>query len=238
MTRTHDRDDPGALTLGAVDRDEALTEAIARLCGPTRAELLRGVALGGAALLATLVLPASRASAAVTDVDILNFGLRFERLQATFYTQADEMGTIRRMSAEKRRWAETLGAHERAHVKIIATVLGPKAGPSPSFDFGNATETDAAFTRTAVAMEDLTVALLTGVTPRLRDRRITAALFGLLTVEARHAAWARHIVGTMPAPAAFDRPRTLHSVRGAVTRTHFVVGAPKMEAHGAPRFTG
>ena len=58
------------------------------------------------------------------------------------------------------------------------------------------TRRDAAFTQTAVAMEDLTVALLAGVTPQVQDSGLDAALFGLLTVEARHAAWARHIVGS------------------------------------------
>ena len=140
---------------------------------------------------------------------ILNFGLRFERLQATFYTQADELGTIATMADAKRQWARTLGAHERAHVRIIKQVLGSKAGPRPSFDFGEANATDAAFTRTAVAMEDLTVALLTGIVPAVQDRGLTAALLGLLTVEARHAAWARNIVGAAPVPAAFDQPKSL-----------------------------
>jgi hypothetical protein len=174
----------------------------------------------------------------MTDVDILNFGLLFERLQATFYTQADEMGTIASMSAAKQRWAETLGAHERAHVRIIKKVLGPDAGPRPAFDFGAANETDAAFTKTAVAMEDLTVALLTGVTPRVQDRGLTAALMGLLTVEARHAAWARHIVHETPAPQAFDEPRTLESVRGTIARTRFVVARAQTGSHSAPGFTG
>jgi Ferritin-like domain len=226
------------LTLADVDRDEVLTEAIAQLCGSTRAGFLRTAALGGAAMLAALAAP-GEAAAKVTDLEILNFGLRFERLQATFYTQAEQLGTIRKMSEAKQRWAETLGAHERAHVKILLSVLGKKAGPKPFFDFGAANETDAAFTRTAVAMEDLTVALLTGVTPQLQDRRLTAALMGLLTVEARHAAWARRIVRTTPAPAAFDGPRTLDSVRGAVARTHFIVSKPKMTAKKRPpRFTG
>jgi len=173
-------------TLGSVDRDGALTEAVADLCGSTRAEFLRKSALGGAAMLAALAAPAEAAT--LSDVDILNFGLRFERLQATFYTQADEMGTIGAMAAAKRTWAETLGAHERAHVRIIKKILGRKAGKRPFFDFHGVTETDDGFTRTAVAMEDLTVALLAGVTPRMHDRRLTAALFGLLTTEARHAA--------------------------------------------------
>ncbi len=123
--------------------------------------------LGGAAMLAALAAPAV-AEAKVSDVLILNFGLRFERLQATFYTEADELGTIGRMSNVKRVWGETLGAHERAHVRIFKQALGRKAGARPTFDFGDATETDAAFTRTAVAMEDLTVALLTGVAPLVR----------------------------------------------------------------------
>jgi hypothetical protein len=225
------------LTLRDIDRDEALTEAIADLCGSTRAGFLRTAALGGAAMLGALAAPLP-ASARVTDLEILNFGLLFERLQATFYTQAEELGTIAKMSAAKQRWAETLGAHERAHVRIIKKVLGPRAGPRPAFDFGAANETGAAFTKTAVAMEDLTVALLTGVTPQVQNRGLTAALMGLLTVEARHAAWARNIIGTSPAPDAFDKPRTLHSVRGAVAQTRFVASRPKTRSHRRPGYTG
>ena len=224
------------LTLATLDRDEALTSAIAELCGTTRAGFLRSTALGGTAMLAALAAPATAAQ--LSDVDILRFGLRFERLQATFYTQAEELGTIGKMSNAKQEWARTLGAHERAHVKVIKQVLGSKVEGSPRFDFGNANETDAAFTRTAVAMEDLTVALLGGVTPRIQNRGLTAALFGLLTVEARHAAWARHIVRTTPVPQAFDEPRSDASVSRAIAKTRFIVAAPKTSAWGNPRYTG
>jgi hypothetical protein len=225
------------LTLASVDRDEALLEAVAELYGTTRAGFLRTAALGSAAMLSALAAP-STAGASPTDVAILNFGLRFERLQATFYTQAQELGTIGSMARAKRTWAETLGAHERAHVRILKQVLGPKAGPRPAFDFGEANTTDAAFTRTAVAMEDLTVALLTGIVPQVHDRRLTAALLGLLTVEARHASWARHIVGATPAPAAFDSPKTLEQVGGVLARTRFIAQRPKMSARRRPRYTG
>jgi hypothetical protein len=189
-------------------------------------------------MLSALAAP-PEAAAKLSDVSILNFGLRFERLQATFYTQAEELGTIGRMAAEKQRWARTLGAHERAHVKILKQVLGPKAGPRPSFDFGEDNETDAAFTSTAVAMEDLTVALLTGIVPQVRDRGLTAALLGLLTVEARHAAWARNIIGAAPVPTAFDEPKSLHAVGGALARTHFIVRRPRITSkRRRPRFTG
>jgi rubrerythrin len=225
------------LTLADLDRDEALSDALAQLFGSTRAGFLRTAALGSAAMLAGLIRPGD-ADARVTDVDILQFGLRFERLQATFYTQAEEIGTIASMSEAKQDWARTLGAHERAHVRIIKSVLGSKAEPRPFFDFGKDNETDAAFTRTAVAMEDLTVALLTGIMPQVRDRGLAAALFGLLTVEARHAAWARDIVGATPAARAFDEPRTLNSVQGAVARTRFIRAQPKRSSRRRPRFTG
>jgi hypothetical protein len=230
--------DRAAPTLEQLDRDEALLEAVAVLHGDTRAHFLRNAALGSGALLSALAAPAAAAER-ISDVDILNFGLRFERLQATFYTEADSTGTIAKMPAAKQRWAEVLGAHERAHVRIIKKILGEKAGKRPFFDFHGVTETDEGFTRTAVAMEDLTVALLAGVTPRVHDRRLTAALFGLLTTEARHASWARHIVNSTPAARAFDEPRSLDGVRATVARTRFIVAAPRMTSRRRrPRFTG
>jgi hypothetical protein len=225
------------LTLAEVDRDEALSEALAELYGSTRADFLRRSAFGGAAVLGALLAP-SPAAAEVSDVDIFNFGLRFEYLQATFYTEAEKVGTIDGMPPPKQAWARVLGAHERAHVKIIKQVLGSRAARRPFFDFRGNTERDDAFTRTAVAMEDLTVALLGGVTPRIRDRGLTAALFGLLTVEARHAAWARNIVGATPAANAFDKPRSVAHVQGVVKRTGFIVRQPKLAARKRPRYTG
>jgi hypothetical protein len=231
---------PADLTYADIDRDEALLEAVAALHGETRAAFLRKAAIGGGALLAALAMPPSAGAAArLTDTAVLQFGLRFERLQATFYTEADRLGTVGRMPAAKQQWARTLGAHERAHVRIIKQILGDKAGPRPFFDFHGSTESDGSFTRTAVAMEDLTVALLTGVTPHMQDRRLSAALFGLLTTEARHAAWARHLVGTTPAARAFDEPRSIADVRSIVDATHFVRASPRLRRRRSrPRFTG
>jgi hypothetical protein len=226
-------------TLASVDRDEALTEALATLCGPTRAELLRGAALGGAAMVAALITPDEAAAARLDDTAILNFGLRFERLQARFYTETEQVGTVATMSDRKAAWARTLGAHERAHVKIIKKVLGRNAEGPARFDFGGDTESEDVFTRTAVALEDLTVGLLTGALPLVNNKGLKAAFFSLLTVEARHAAWARNIVGTTPAPAAFDKPRTIRAVAGVIDDTHYVTRAPKTVAAGRrPRFTG
>lgn len=227
------------LTLHELDRDGALSEAIADLYGDTRAQFLRKAAFGGGAMLAALAVPAPAVAAKSVDRTILNFDLVFEYLQASFYTETEKVGTVRRMPEEKARWARVLGAHERAHVRILKKVLGRAAVGKPFFDFGGASESVDKFIKTAVAMEDLTVALLAGQASRFENREVTAAVFSLLTVEARHAAWARRIVKTQPVAAAFDEPKSLREVDRIVSDTNFTRKRPILIARGRrPRFTG
>jgi Ferritin-like domain len=225
------------LTLDAIDQDGAIAEALHGLYGSTRAGFLRGAALGSAALAAGLTPPAASASGG-GDERILNFDLVFEYLQSSFYLSAVRVGTVARMARAKQLWAHTLGAHELAHVRILKSVLGRKAVRKPFFDFRGVTEDESAFTKTAVAMEDLTVALLAGQAARFQDRALTAAVFSLLTVEARHAAWARHIVGYVPVAQPFDQAKTLSEVNAVVRRTRFLASAPKTGSRKRPGFTG
>ena len=80
---------------------------------------------------------------------------------------------------------------------------------------------------------------LTGVTPNLHSRALVAAAFSLLTVEARHAAWARHLSGIVPAAGPFDRAKPVSEVDRIVESTRFVSTlAPKMTARANPKFVG
>lgn len=227
------------LTLEQLDQDGAIQDGIADLYGHSRADFLRKAVVGGGVLVAALSMPPRVEAAAASDVRIFQFGLNFEYLQSSFYTETERLGTIAEMDARKARWARTLGAHERAHVAIIKKVLGPAAGKRPFFNFRGNTETEDRFTRTAVAMEDLTTALLTGLTPRLQDRGLAAAAFSLMTVEARHAAWARHLAGVLPVASAFDEPKSLKDVDRIVASTRFInTLGPRTTTTGNPRFTG
>ncbi len=226
------------LTLEELDQDGAFGDAIARVHGPTRAEFLRKAAVGGGALLAAMAAPPPQALAAADDTAILNFDLTFEYLQATFYTESERRGTIDKMRPEMARWARVFGAHERAHVKILRDVLGKAQVKKPFFNFRGVTEDPTEFARTAVAMEDLTTALLAGQAPRINSRPLVAAVFSLLTVEARHAAWVRHVVGFTPVTSAFDDPKSLSEVGQVVDDTNFIASRPRTLAKGAPRFTG
>jgi hypothetical protein len=226
------------LTLEDVDRDGAVHEVLADLHGETRAGILRKAALGSAALVGALALPGRAAAGPKLDTAILNYGLVFEYLQSSFYTDAQRIGTLRQMRPEVAEWARVLGAHELAHVRILEQVLGKKAAKRPFFNFRGVTEDEDNFTRTAVAMEDLTVALLTGQAPRVSSPELVSAFFSLITVEARHAAWARRLVGFRPVGPAIDEPKTLEEVDRVVRSTRFIASRPRTGRRGQPRFTG
>ena len=77
---------------------------------------------------------------------------------------------------------------------------------------GAAVQGQAAFQTTAVAVEDLGVSAYAGQGPRLKQVPVIQAALAIHSVEARHAAWIRSIVGKNPAPAAFDPARTMKQV--------------------------
>lgn len=226
------------LTLQQVDRDGAVRETLDAVNGDSRADFFRkaftagGAMVGGGAVLGGLAAPASAQSA--TDVNILNFALVLEFLEAEFYTEAENSGALRGRTAE---FAEVVGAHERAHVEALRGVLGNAAVKKPRFDFQGTTEAQGAFRETAQLLEDTGVAAYKGQAPRIESDEVLRSALGIHSVEARHAAWIRHINETEPASAAFDEPMSMEQVLAAVQQTGFIT-SPLMTASGEPAFTG
>ncbi len=225
--------------LEVVDQDGAIREALENVSGDTRADFLRKAALtgggvvGGGAVLGALARPA--AAATVNDVNILNFALTLEHLEASFYTEAENKGALKGRLA---RFAEVVGAHERAHVAALQEALGSAAIKKPKFDFQGTTTDEALFGQTAVALEDTGVAAYAGAAPSIDSAAVLEAALGIHSVEARHAAWIRHVLGSEPSPEAFDQPKTVSEVLAIVTETKFIA-SPLMTASGeAPAFTG
>jgi hypothetical protein len=222
----------GDLSFDALDADGALAEATA---GVSRAGFV-AAGLGGA--LSLLGPGAGGALAQAPDSGdraILNYALTLEYLQASFYTEAERLGAL---SGRTERAAQVVGAVERAHVKAFRDLLGAAAVRRPTFDFQGVTEKPRAFLRTAVAFEDLAVAAYKAQASRLSSDSALAAAVSIHSVEARHAAWMRYLVGANPAAEAFDQPRSQRDVARIVRSTHFVVSAPATEGRGSPRFTG
>jgi hypothetical protein len=224
------------LTLEAVDRSGAIAEAFDQLTGGTRADFFRNAVLGGAALTAVLEAPALAAPRnTAKDVAILRFDLNLEYLQAAMYSEAERLGEIRPRTLE---WSRVVGANERGHVEAIRALLGRDATKSPSFNFRGVTEDDRVFTETAVAFEDLTAALLKTQATQVDSRRVLTAIASLHSVEARHAAWIRHIAGIVPSADAFDEPTSKAKVVRLVESTNFVTSVPKTKGRRKPRYTG
>jgi hypothetical protein len=224
--------------LADVDIGGVLHETAASAFATTRRSFLRRSVGAAAGLAAVATAPSASAADYTTknDTAILQFDLVLEYLQAGLYTEAERLGSL---TPKTLAWARVVGAHERAHVQAIKTLLGRrKTVPSPTFDYRNVTSDEQAFIRTAVAFEDLTTALLKWQAPRLDSRAILAAAATLHSVEARHAAWIRHVVGLEPVTTAFDKPAPQHKMAELIASTHFVTSKPKTSAKRNPRLTG
>jgi hypothetical protein len=224
------------LTLETVDRSGAVAETFDQLTGGTRAEFLSKAVIGGGALAAALGTPAlAQPRNTAKDIAILRFDLGLEYLQAAMYSEAERLGEVSPRTLE---WSRVVGANERGHVRAIKALLGPDAIKSPSFNFRGVTEDDKVFTETAVAFEDLTAALLKTQAVQVDSRELLAALATLHSVEARHAAWIRHIAGVVPAADAFDEPTSKGKVVRLVDSTNFVTSVPRTKGRRRPRYTG
>jgi rubrerythrin len=232
-----------ALTHQAVDRDEAIGEALAALPeGDSRSDFLRksvimgGALAGGGALFAALAETTQAQSRG--DVAILNFALTLEYLEAEFYKEAVAR---RQLRGDTRRFAQVVASHEATHVKTLKSVLGSSAVAKPRFNFRGTTSNQGRFQATAQALEDTGVRAYLGQAGNIDSNQLLAAAGTILTVEARHAAWIRHIRGESPAPAAFDRPASRRQILRTVNRTGFIMAARRQQqppARRAPSFTG
>src|SRR5918999_799964 len=224
------------LTLESVDRSGALAEAFDELTGGTRADFFSKALIGGGALLAALETPAlAQPRNTAKDVAILQFDLGLEYLQAAMYSEAERLGEVSPKTLE---WSRVVGANERGHVQAIRGLLGRDVVKSPSFNFRGVTEDDRVFTETAVAFEDLTAALLKTQAVQVDSRHLLTPIASLHSVEARHAAWIRHIAGIVPAADAFDEPTSKARVVELVDSTRFVTSRPRTRGRRRPGYTG
>src|SRR5580765_4534051 len=114
--------------LEELDRDGAIQETAAKIDGDTRTAFLRKAGLGAGAVLGSGALmgalPAVAGAASTSDVDILNFALTLEYLEAAFYAEAVSKGAL---SGDVKKFAQIVAGHEKAHVGFLKGALGSKA---------------------------------------------------------------------------------------------------------------
>ncbi len=142
-----------------------------------------GVLAGAMPRMASAATPAS-------DVAILNFTLEY--LEAAFYAGAKANAGI--FKGDTRNFVSVVAKHEAVHVAYLKKALGSAAVPKPKFDFKGTTNTNQkTFEATAQLLEDTGVSAYLGQVPLIKMPAIAGAAGTIVTVEARHAAWMRHI---------------------------------------------
>lgn len=167
----------------------------------------------GAGALATLALPTLPAWAGenVSDVDILNFALNLEYLEAEYYTYTltgkgiEEVGigidgrgkSGPTTGGEKlefsdpmlARVAKELAFDEQQHVKFLRSVLGKRAIAKPAINLkgmGIGFGSDAEYLTIARAMEDTGTSAYIGGSTMLKSKTILGAAARILADEAYH----------------------------------------------------
>ena len=178
--------------------------------------LVRGALAAGAVYGSSMITPFVQSAFAQSDtgdLDILNFALTLEFLEADFYRRALKLN----LSSEAKSIATKFGKTEQEHVDALtATIkkLGGKPVKSPKFTFPMTDEKS--FLKLAQTLEDTGVSAYNGAGPSIKNKDVLGAAGSIVQVEARHAAVIRLLRGSVPAPNAFDPSLSTDKVLAAV----------------------
>jgi hypothetical protein len=139
------------------------------------------------------------------DVEVLNFALTLEYLEAAFYTQA--LKDTKGLKGEAKEIATTLRDNETEHVDALTAAIKDAGGTpvqAPGVDFGQAFASQSSFLKLAQTFEDLGVSAYNGAATQIQSPEVLASAGAIVQVEARHAAAIRALRGEDITPGAFD----------------------------------
>ena len=151
------------------------------------------------------------------DVEILNFALTLEFLEATFYEQA--LQKLPDLPSELKKLTQEIQENEAEHVDALTqtiTQLGGKPVEAPGVDFGNAFAKESSYLKLAQTFEDTGVSAYSGAATQIQSKEVLAAAGSIAQIEARHAAAIRLQRDQSPAPRAFDQTLSMDEVLKAV----------------------
>ncbi len=196
------------------------------------------MALAGSPLFSGAKMAMARPAAPTTDIDILNFALTLEHLEAAFYV--DGLNTFTRGDFQSARFIRGLGGrissrvynyfqlirdHEVTHVATLISVIQSLGGTPVgrcTYNFGYSNVDG--FVAVAQTLEDTGVMAYDGAIALIESPELQTAGATIATVEARHAAYLRLLNGNVPFPAAFDTPKTMAEILALIAP--FIVSCP------------
>jgi hypothetical protein len=175
----------------------------------TRRDFFKALAIAGAGATAASMLFSGRASAQTSDVDIANFALTLEYLEADFYAMALDAGVL---SGDALGVVENLESHESQHVDAVIGLLdrvGATPVEKPTFTFpADATSSQASIVDLAATLESVGAYL--GAAPLISRPDILAAVGSIAGVEGEHVVAINWLLGVVPyANEAFPEALTV-----------------------------
>ncbi|MET3805888.1 hypothetical protein ABIB25_002896 [Nakamurella sp. UYEF19] len=129
------------------------------------------------------------------DVDVLNYALTLEYLEAAFYVQGNKANLL---SGTEKEYLAAIQADEEYHVTAItATIkaLGGTPVSAPGVDFGGAFDSRTSYLTTSHTFENVGVGAYLGAAGFIKDKAVLQAAAGIFGVEARHAAVVGNLLG-------------------------------------------
>ncbi|WP_266080576.1 ferritin-like domain-containing protein [Haladaptatus caseinilyticus] len=165
----------------------------------------------------------------ITDIDILNYALILEKLEAAFYTQGQQMFSEceTESSAAAKRLREELQMsiygyfnlirdHEQTHVKTLTQVSKDLGGePVSDLEFELPFDTGEEYFALAQTFENLGVSAYDGAIALIEIPDLHTAGATIATIEAHHASYFNILNQDMPFSMAFDEPKTTEEVLAA-----------------------
>jgi rubrerythrin len=169
----------------------------------------------------------------VTDVEVLNYALTLEKLEATFYTEGQEMfseGEFERTESAQLFEPDTvqystydffnrIRDHEQAHVDAITKVINQLGGePVSGLQFEFPYQTIEEYVTLAQTFESLGVSAYDGAIDLIKRDKLLTAAATIATVEGRHSSYLNLVNRKVPFPRAFDQPKSMEEVTQAASQ--------------------
>ncbi|MBA2551782.1 MAG: ferritin-like domain-containing protein [Nocardioidaceae bacterium] len=155
----------------------------------------------------------SRTGPATSDLDILNYALTLEYLEAGFYERGLAAGLL---SGRELALVTPIRDHEVAHVQAVSDTIKALGGTpveKPKLTFPKATfKNKDEFLALASVFEELGVKAYHGQVPLIESGDILAAAASIAGVESRHAAILADLTGGDPFPRPIEATLPMKAV--------------------------
>lgn len=146
-----------------------------------------------------------------SDLDILNYALTLEYLEAEAYKAINDAGMLTSRAAT---YFTAFGAHEQEHVAAITQTIAALGGTpvaKPAFDFSGVPTDPAEVVKFFQQVEAVGASAYHGAAGSIKNADVLAAALSIHANEAMHASALADLVApgtTLFSPAAFATPRT------------------------------